>query len=132
MWENRLRRLLDRPNLEDLYEGLRNLVEELAASLDPVAVVVAGSLARGEFVRGMSDIDLLVLVRGAPSRHERFCLRNVEGVDVEITVYQVEEAVRSAEAGNFFILDALANGVVIRGRLPQSLVEAVRAARRRC
>ncbi|WP_054842869.1 nucleotidyltransferase domain-containing protein [Vulcanisaeta distributa] len=32
----------------------------------PIAAFIIGSLARGEFVMGMSDIDLVVIVSGEP------------------------------------------------------------------
>ena len=116
-----MRELLSGPNVEDLYEGLRGLLEELIARLSPVAVLVAGSLARGEFVRGMSDIDILILVREAPSDEERFSLASVGGVDVEMAIYGVDEVLMMAREGSFFILDALENGAVIYGRLPEGL-----------
>ena len=65
--EERLRGLFDRPSTRDLVGGLARLIHELVLELRPLAILLAGSLARGEFVRGMSDIDLLVVspsVRG--------------------------------------------------------------------
>jgi len=125
-----LSELLSRPNVRDLYEGLRGLIAELIKALSPMAILITGSLARGEFVRGMSDIDLLVLIERAPSKQERFSLRNVGGVDVEIIVYGLGEAIRSAGEGNPLILDALRNGVVIYGHLTPGL-EALRNPGRR-
>lgn len=129
-WETKLGELLSRPNVGDLYEGLRDLLAELINALSPVAILVIGSLARGEFVRGMSDIDLLILIERAPGKQERFFLRNVRGVDVEIVVYGLGEAVRSAEEGNPLILDALRNGVVIYGHLTPELEALSGSARR--
>jgi len=120
-WEQRLRALLSRPNVRDLYDGLRGLIDKLIADLEPLALIIAGSLAKRAFVRGMSDIDMLVITRGPPDKRARFVLKNVRGVDVEITVFGLEEAIGSAEMGNFFILDALKNGVVIYGRMPPEL-----------
>jgi len=120
-WEQRLRALLSRPNVRDLYDGLRDLLDKLIADLEPLALIIAGSLARGAFVRGMSDIDMLVITGEPPDKRARFVLKNVRGVDVEITVFGLEEAISSAEMGNFFILDALKNGVVIYGRIPPEL-----------
>ena len=108
-----MEKLLDKPATRDLLEGFSALVEELISSLRPLAILVAGSLARGRFVRGMSDIDLLVLTEEPPSKRDRFRLVNVGGVDVEITVLGFEEALRSAEEGNFFVRDALENGITI-------------------
>jgi len=74
-----LRALLSRPNVRDLYDGLRGLLDKLIADLEPLAVMIAGSLARGTFVRGMSDIDVLVIMRGPPDKRARFVLKNVRG-----------------------------------------------------
>ena len=111
--EQRLRELLDRPATRDLADGLAELVRELVAELRPLAVLLAGSLARGEFVRGMSDVDLLVLVERPPGKWERFRLACVRGVDVQITVFGLREALESAAEGNFFVREALEEGIVL-------------------
>ena len=64
---------------------------------------------------------MLVITGKPPDKRARFVLKNVRGVDVEITAFGLEEAIGSAEMGNFFILDALKNGVVIYGRIPPEL-----------
>ena len=111
--EQRLRELLDKPSTRDLARGLAKLVHELVLGLRPLAILLAGSLARGEFVRGMSDIDLLVLVDRPPGKWERFRLAHVGGVDVEITVFGLEEALEAAAGGNFFVREALEKGLVL-------------------
>ena len=111
--ERRLRELLNKPSTRDLTSGLAKLVHELVLGLRPLAILLAGSLARGELVRGMSDIDLLVLVDRPPGKWERFRLAHVGGVDVEITVFGLEEALEAAAGGNFFVREALEEGIVL-------------------
>jgi tRNA nucleotidyltransferase (CCA-adding enzyme) len=54
------REVLRGSSAEDLVEPLAKLVEGLVAELRPAKVILAGSLAGGEFVRGLSDVDLLL------------------------------------------------------------------------
>lgn len=42
---------------------LEGLVEELVGEYRPVAIILAGSLAQGRFVRGLSDVDILPWLR---------------------------------------------------------------------
>ncbi len=111
--EERLRGLLDRPSTRDLVGGLARLIHELVLELRPLAILLAGSLARGEFVRGMSDIDLLILVERPPGKWERFRLARVKDVDVQITTFGLQEALKAAGEGNFFVREALEEGVVL-------------------
>ncbi len=60
MLRERLRMILGRE--EDLVPELEKVVEELVERYRPISIIVTGSLARQKFVRGMSDIDLLVVV----------------------------------------------------------------------
>ena len=112
-----LGRILAENRVEWLYEGLVGLLEELVERYRPLAVIVAGSLARGEFVYGLSDIDVLVVVEGAVDGLERFQLRAVDGVDVEVTIVPLGELVVAVESGNQFYTSALCEGVVVYGGL---------------
>jgi len=109
----RLERIVRDP---ELLEGLCELLAELAGELRPLSIVVAGSLARGEFVRGMSDIDVLVIVESV-SDGERFRLRAVGSTDVEITVVGLGELVEAVRRGNQFYRRSLEEGVEVYGEL---------------
>jgi len=98
---------------EDLLEPLASLLEKLVAELRPVKVLVAGSLARGEFVRGLSDIDVLVVVDYEVPRDRRFTYTSVGDVDVEITVVSTYELERAVQEGREFYVDAVRRGVEV-------------------
>lgn len=108
----RLRRVVEDP---EICEGLCEVIAELIDALRPISVVVAGSLARGRFVRGMSDIDVLVIVEHV-SDEERFHLRAVGSTDVEITVVGLSELVQAVRAGNQFYRECL-EGLEVYGEL---------------
>ena len=116
MLRERLREILRGTSAEDLEEPLEELIGELVGKLDPVAVVVAGSLAKGRFVRGLSDVDILVIVDRPVRNEERFSLAPLGGADAEITVASLDELKRAVRAGNQFYLDALRSGKVVYAR----------------
>ncbi|ABL78733.1 nucleotidyltransferase domain-containing protein [Thermofilum pendens] len=107
----RLREVLRCGALEDLVPGLERVVDELVERYRPLEVIVAGSLARGEFVRGLSDVDILVVVEREVSDSERFALRSVGDVDVEVTVVSRRELEEAVAAGNPFYAEAFERGV---------------------
>lgn len=108
-----LREILRGPGLADLAPGLERIVREVIELYSPSEVILAGSLARGEFVRGLSDIDLLVIVDYDVSDEKRFTLRAVEDVDVEITVVSRKELEQAISSGNMFYAEALRHGIKI-------------------
>ena len=109
----RLGEVLRGSSAEDLLEPLASLLEKLVAELRPVKVLVAGSLARGEFVRGLSDIDVLVVVDYEVPRDRRFTYTSVGDVDVEITVVSTYELERAVQEGREFYVDAVRCGVEV-------------------
>lgn len=109
----RLGEVLRGSSAEDLLEPLASLLEKLVAELRPVKVLVAGSLARGEFVRGLSDIDVLVVVDYEVPRDRRFTYTSVGDVDVEITVVSTYELERAVQEGREFYVDAVRRGVEV-------------------
>ncbi len=111
----RLRRILERARHPELLDGLERIVCDLVARHRPVAVYVAGSLARGEFVAGLSDVDVLVVTERPPAKHERFQLAAVGDTDVEITLVSLEEAVRALGEGAGFTAQAIREGVLVYG-----------------
>lgn len=116
----KLQKVLSSPNVSDLLdplvELLTKLIEEYNRKYGVLTVLVTGSLAKGRFVRGLSDIDILVVTREAPAKEDRFLLDNVRGVDIEITLYSLDELRLSLAQGSYFIRDALESGVVVYGK----------------
>ena len=87
------------PLLEWVYRRLRELPGMLKGAEDVRSVVVFGSAARPEdFVEGVSDVDVLVLVAGEPRR--RHYTLELEGQRVDVVVLRAEELVRLAEEGD--------------------------------
>lgn len=102
--------------LSDIAEKLEDLIEEIVLAHDPLTVIVAGSLAEGKFVRGLSDLDILVVLRDPVPENERFTLRALKDVDVEITLVSLEELEKALAEGRDFYVSAVRSGVVIYGR----------------
>lgn len=114
-----LRERLGNALRRELVEDLEKIVRELIERYRPVSIIIAGSLARGEFVEGLSDIDILVVIEGDPGK-DRFLLRAVGDVDVEITVVGLRELLEAIERGNEFYLQAL-RGIEVYGDLRERL-----------
>ena len=113
MLRRRLREILDRDNIRDLIDILEELVEELISRYRPVRIILAGSLAEGRFVRGLSDIDLLVVVRDLDASMDRFTIYGVGDIDVEITFVTEEELGEAVRSGREFYIGALERGITI-------------------
>jgi len=109
----RLREILDSNSTRDLVEPLEHLLEKLIVELRPLKVIITGSLAKGRFVRGLSDIDMLVIVDYEVSCDKRFILTSVKDVDVEITVISTLELERALQENREFYVDTLKHGVVV-------------------
>jgi predicted nucleotidyltransferase len=109
----RLREILRGTSAEDLLEPLEELLVRLIERFNPVRILISGSLARRRFVRGLSDIDVLVIVDYDIPRDVRFELATVEDVDVEITVISRGELERALREGRMFYVDAVKYGVEV-------------------
>jgi len=110
-----LREVLKGTSVEDLIKPLEDLLRSIVEELRPTRILITGSLARKEFVRGLSDIDILVLVvvdYEVPSG-ERFMLASVGGVDVEVTVVSKYELEKALDEGREFYVDAVRYGVEV-------------------
>jgi len=83
------------------------------------SVVLFGSLARGEAVPG-SDVDLLLILERCDlpwmERLVRYAVSPVAGVTVEVFPYTRTEVERMEAEGNWFIRQALREGVVLYQR----------------
>jgi predicted nucleotidyltransferase len=120
-YSDSLRRALDRVAEENpsftLGDELRSLTIDLISRHRPLSIVLAGSLAEGRWIKGLSDIDILIVaegVRGSTSSG-RFELRAIQGVDVNIAIYTPEEVVAGIKSLNFFIIEAIYHGIPLFG-----------------
>jgi predicted nucleotidyltransferase len=110
-----LEEVLKGTSVEDLIKPLEDLLRSIVEELRPTRILITGSLARKEFVRGLSDIDILVLVvvdYEVPSG-KRFMLASVGGVDVEVTVVSRYELEKALDEGREFYVDAVRYGVEV-------------------
>jgi predicted nucleotidyltransferase len=121
---------MSNPSVEDLRDDLESLIAELIEKYNPRSIIVAGSVAKSKFVRGLSDIDLLVITNEAPSKDDRFALTAIKDVDVEVTVYSLEEVVENIKAENPFIVDAVEQGFEVYGDVITTLRQMLRDIRK--
>jgi len=113
--------ILNSPALRDLADELENLIKTLMVKYRPISIFIGGSLAKSRFVRGLSDIDILVITDHGMSKYDRFMLKAIKDVDVEITVYTLSEVMESLKRDNFFIIDTIKNGIEVYGNLRKRL-----------
>lgn len=114
MLEAILKRIVkNNPSIIDLENDLKILVNEIIEKFKPRAIILAGSIARGKFIRGMSDIDMFLIVEKI---NYRTLLKAVKDVNVEITMYTYDEVLESIKRGNQFVKDAVENGILLFGR----------------
>jgi predicted nucleotidyltransferase len=112
MLREKLREVIKRnTSLVDLEEDALKLLTDLDER-GAVAMLVAGSVAKGEFVRGMSDIDILVVVNGPSFRS---WITAIGDVNVEVTEIGIKDILEAIRAGNNFIEKALEDGVALKG-----------------
>lgn len=85
-------------------------INKAISGLNPIAIFIIGSLARGEFVMGMSDIDLMVIVSGEPPFRAKV-IGSPLG-DVEVMVYTLDEFCKH-HTDNNIMLESLRIGIPI-------------------
>ncbi len=109
----RLREL--NPSLDvDELSGLLELLSSRALS-----VTVYGSAARGKYVRGLSDVDVLVVTAGEPPYRAR--VFGLSLGDVNVVYMSREEFCEALALGNQIALEAVSAGVVVFGEDPKNL-----------
>jgi predicted nucleotidyltransferase len=111
--KEKLREILNNPNVKDLIEPLGDLLENLINDLKPIKVIISGSLAKGKFVRGLSDIDILVIIDYEISNNKRFLFTSLKDTNVEITIVSKYELEKAIKENREFYVDAIKNGIVI-------------------
>jgi predicted nucleotidyltransferase len=101
---------LDRQRAE---QNLRAYARQLAQDPQVLAVVLFGSLARGE-ATAMSDADVLILLSDSPQPfHERLpeFLRSGVGISLDVLPYTLSEAAQALREGWGVVAVALREGV---------------------
>jgi len=108
--------------LRELNKSLN--VEELASFLSALreralSIVVFGSAARGQYVRGLSDVDILVVTAGEPAR--RALTRGLSIGDVNVVFMSRDEYCHALKVGNQIAVEAWKHGIVVYGAEPREL-----------
>ncbi len=114
---------LDKQRVE---RNIRAYARRLAEDPSVLAVVLFGSLARGE-ATAMSDADVLILLRDSPRPfHERIpdFLRSGVGISLDVFPYTLSEATQALREGWGVVAIALREGVwlVDKGRVKEQLL----------
>ncbi|MFN3763130.1 MAG: nucleotidyltransferase domain-containing protein [Anaerolineae bacterium] len=114
---------LDKQGVE---RNIRAYARQLAEDPSVLAVVLFGSLARGE-ATAMSDADVLILLRDSPRPfHERIpgFLRSGVGISLDVFPYTLSEATQALREGWGVVAIALREGIwlVDKGRVKEQLL----------
>lgn len=96
----------------------RRFASAIPASADVQAVVVFGSVARGDF-NAWSDIDVLVLANAVPDTYlERVAAVGMPPPGVQAVVWTTAEWHTARRKENRVAIEAASRGVILRGALP--------------
>lgn len=100
-----------------LLERAERFAESLAPALGVRAVVVFGSVARGDF-HDASDVDVLVIAEGLPERAlERNAAIGIPPARVEFVAWTDEEWRWERSRRNPIAVESAECGIVLRGAL---------------
>lgn len=114
MFREKLNELVTKnPSFSDLIPSLNELLINLDNAYKPSIIIIGGSLARGKFVRGLSDIDVILITDYRPN--VRHIIRHVNDTDVEIAFYSFDEILIGMSRGNNYIIDSVYKGFIIKG-----------------
>jgi predicted nucleotidyltransferase len=110
--KEKLREVLSSDNTRDPIEPLEQLLDRIIMELRPLGIIITRSLAERKFVRGLSDIDILVITDYKPG-DKRFILTSVRDVDVEITVISTHELEKALQENREFYVNTLRQGIIV-------------------
>ena len=99
-------------------EEIAIFCENIIKALNPSAIILYGSLARGDYKKG-SDIDIIVIADNLPPKFTdriEFLLSFSAGGPIEPRGYTPEEFLKMIEEAYGAILDAIAYGIVLYDR----------------
>ncbi|AAL62523.1 nucleotidyltransferase domain-containing protein [Pyrobaculum aerophilum] len=94
---------------EEIEEAVK-----IAMEAGAVAIYLFGSAARGKFVRGLSDIDLLVVTESPPPYRAK--TKHIDAGDVNIIYMSIQEVCIAYMRGNSLVREALEEGKLVWGR----------------
>lgn len=103
---------------EEVFEKIKRYAERVVERLQPQAVILFGSFARGDVNEG-SDVDLIVVADFEEPFLDRIKvlldLNDGIGLPLEPIGYTPEEFQKMKEEGNLFIREVLETGKILYG-----------------
>ena len=106
---------------EEIFENIEKYKERLVQNLNPKAVILFGSFARGDVNEG-SDVDIIVISNFKEPFLDRIKLlldlNDELKLPLEPVGYTPEEFRRMREEGNRFILEVCENLKILYGTIP--------------
>ena len=97
-------------------EAILDVVEQIKTKFKPDKIILFGSYARGDY-RPQSDVDLLVVMplNGKPTLRQAIeILQSIEyHFGLDLIVRSPQELKRRIELGDFFLQEAIEQGVVL-------------------
>lgn len=97
-------------------EAILDVVEQIKTKFKPHKIILFGSYARGD-IRPESDVDLLIVMplhNKKPSDQAVEILQNIDyHFGLDLVVRSPEELERRIRLGDFFLQDAVEEGVVL-------------------
>jgi predicted nucleotidyltransferase len=104
-------------NFDELLRRLREYAKSKAGTFGAKAVVLVGSMAKGNYT-GTSDADVLIIADQVPKRViDRYALFAEPRLpfDLEPHVYTTAEFITKVQQGDRFALDSLQFGIPLEG-----------------
>ena len=113
---------VDIGRLQEVFQRITGYSARVVQALDPAAVLLFGSFARGDVNEG-SDVDILVIADFTEPFLDRIKLLLDLNDEVKLPLepvgYTPEEFARLREAGSPFIMEILKGSVVLHGQIPE-------------
>jgi predicted nucleotidyltransferase len=110
---------LKKTKIKDKHK-MEQLIEEIYEKYNPCTIILHGSALKGEYVNEISDIDLIVVSEKFEKidMEDRFVnlleISQRHDLRAEIFGYTKKEFLKMIENINFFILDAIFYGLVLK------------------
>ncbi|MFQ5675586.1 MAG: nucleotidyltransferase domain-containing protein [bacterium] len=98
------------------YEAILDVVEQIKTKFKPDKIILFGSYARGDY-RPESDVDLLIVMPLNGKSTLRQAIEILQSIEyhfgLDLIVRSPQELKRRIELGDFFLQEAIEQGVVL-------------------
>ncbi|MEM1637904.1 MAG: nucleotidyltransferase domain-containing protein [Pyrobaculum sp.] len=103
----------NQPSASLTPKELEKATEIAVEGVDAVAVYLFGSAARGRFVRGLSDVDIIVVTKSPPPYRAK--TSRIDAGDINVVYMSAEEICEAYRRGNHLVIEALDEGILLAG-----------------